>query len=108
VEFPALERLEQLANSLDELQAQLNGRVAELRSRPVEVSSDDGAVRVTVDHAGRVSRVEVGAPAMRYSPAELSARITATIQRAQREAATRLQDSVREVLGGAADHHPVD
>jgi DNA-binding protein YbaB len=107
VEYPALERLEQLANSLDDLQFKLNSRVEELRSQPVEVSSDNGAVRVTADHAGRVSRVEIGARAMRYSPEELGAEITATIQRAQREATTRLQNSMREVLGSAADDFPL-
>lgn len=108
MEYPALDRLEQLANSLDDLQYKLNSRVEELRTRPVEVSSDNGAVRVAADHAGRVSRVEVSARAMRYSPEELSAEITSLIQRAQREATSRLQDSMREVLGSAADNYPLD
>ncbi|MEE6257530.1 YbaB/EbfC family nucleoid-associated protein [Plantactinospora sonchi] len=108
MEYPALDRLEQLANSLDNLQYKLNSRVEELRARPVEVSNGNDAVRVAADHAGRVSRVEVTARAMRYSPEELSAEITSTIQRAQREATNRLQTSMREVLGSAADDYPLD
>ncbi|GAA3727037.1 hypothetical protein GCM10022225_05350 [Plantactinospora mayteni] len=106
-EYPALDRLEQLANSLDGLQSQMNRRIEELQAQPVEMESESGAVRVAVDHGGRVDRVDITSRGMRYSPDQLGAEITGTIRRAQREATRRLQDSMREVLGNAADDYPL-
>ncbi|MDG4785438.1 YbaB/EbfC family nucleoid-associated protein [Micromonospora sp. WMMD1102] len=106
-EYPALDRLEQLASGLDDLQFQMNRRIEELQAQPVELESETGAVRVTVDHGGRVDRVDITSRGMRYSPDQLGAEITGTIRRAQREATRRLQDSMREVLGSAADDYPL-
>ncbi|MBE1487668.1 YbaB/EbfC family nucleoid-associated protein [Plantactinospora soyae] len=108
MEYPALDRLEQLANSLDGLQDRMNRRVEELRQQPVELESESGAVRVSVDHGGRVDRVDITSRGMRYSPDQLGSEITGTIRRAQREATKRLQESMREVLGSAADDYPLD
>ncbi|MFC6017605.1 YbaB/EbfC family nucleoid-associated protein [Plantactinospora solaniradicis] len=108
MEYPALDRLEQLANSLDGLQDRMNRRVEELRQQPVELESESGAVRVSVDHGGRVDRVDITSRGMRYSPDQLGSEITGTIRRAQREATRRLQESMREVLGSAADDYPLD
>jgi hypothetical protein len=104
VEYPALDRPEQLANSLDGLQDRMNRRVEERRQRPVELESEHGAVRVSVDHGGRVDITSRG---MRYSPDQFGSEITGTIRRAQREATRRLQDSMREVLGSAVDDYPL-
>lgn len=108
MEYPALDRLEQLASSLDALQHRMGRQLDELRRQPVEVSSDGGAVRVTVDHGGRVERVEIGARGMRYDAAQLGAEITDTIRRAQARAADRLRDSMRDVLGADAPNYPLD
>lgn len=107
MEYPALDRLEQLANSLDGLQDRMSRRVEELRQQPVELESESGAVRVSVDHGGRVDRVDITSRGMRYSPDQLGSEITGTIRRAQREATRRLQESMREVLGSAADDYPL-
>ena len=65
MEYPALERIEQLVKSLDGLQQRMADRVDELRGQPVEVSDEAGMLRVVADHGGRIERVEISARAMR-------------------------------------------
>lgn len=55
-----------------------------------------------------MDRVDITSRGMRYSPDQLGSEITGTIRRAQREATKRLQESMREVLGSAADDYPLD
>jgi len=99
VEYPALERIEQLVKSLDGLQQRMADRVDELRAQPVEVSDEAGLLRVVADHGGRIERVEISARAMRLGSPELSDEITALVRKAQQVATDRLQESMRETLG---------
>lgn len=107
MEYPALERIEQLVKSLDGLQQRMGERVDELRAQPVEVSDDNGLLRVVADHGGRIERVEISARAMRCGSEELSEEITALVRRAQQVAADRMQESMRDVLGTDAGY-PLD
>ena len=107
MEYPALERIEQLVKSLDGLQQRMGERVDELRGQPVEVCDEAGMLRVVADHGGRIERVEISSRAMRYGSEELSEEITALVRKAQQVATDRLQESMREALGTDAGY-PLD
>ena len=57
-------------------------RAAAVSARQYQARSDDGTVAVTLDGRPRVRSVRIAGPAIRLGPAQLAARVTATVNRA--------------------------
>lgn len=103
--YPALDRFERLSQNLDRFQKQLSAHVTQIQEEPVEVTGESGLTSVRVDHSGRIQEISLDPRAMRLPSFQLAEELTATLAKAQDQAAARLQDAVREVLGSDA---PVD
>lgn len=103
VDYPALERLAQLAKNLDALQHRMSKQVDSLRRHPVETTNDSGSVRVLVNGSGEVERIEITESGIRLGATRLGEEITETVRRGQTRAAVQLRESIREALGDNAE-----
>jgi DNA-binding protein YbaB len=72
---------------------------AELAAVAATESSPDGSVTLTVNCAGALTGLTIGRPAEGLSRVQLAAAILATAQRAHAEAAARMAEVMRPLLG---------
>jgi DNA-binding protein YbaB len=70
-----------------------------LRQVKASATSDDGAVTVTVDHAGGLADLRLDSAAFRNSPDELASLIVSTSQRAQATVSERAAELARDIYG---------
>ena len=99
MDFPALDRLERLTGDLERLQHTMESRLQQLADEPFEAEGAGGLIRVTVDHAGRVTAILLDPRVMRLGSEDLAAELLRTIDVGQKGATERFQVAMREVTG---------
>ncbi len=103
---PSTERLPSPEEWLDGYQRRVRGLArqaaatqAELAAVAATESSPDGSVTLTVNPAGALTALTIGRPAEGLTRAQLAATILATARRAHAEAASRMAEVMRPLLG---------
>jgi DNA-binding protein YbaB len=94
-----VERFEQ---QLQQAQQQADAIGAAFRESRTETRSPDGAVVVTVVSGGRIEGVQLTPKAMDLGHTALGRTIMETIRQAQVEAARKMEESMRPLLGDGA------
>jgi DNA-binding protein YbaB len=87
---------------LQRVQQQADAIQAAFRESRTEVRSPDGAVTVTVASGGRIESLQLTPKAVDLGHTALGRTIMETIRRAQVEAARKIEESMRPLLGDGA------
>lgn len=94
--------VEQFEHKLQKAQQQADAIQAAFRESRTEARSPDGAVAVAVASGGRIESIQLAPKAMDLGHTSLGRTIMDTIRRAQVDAARKIEESMRPLLGDGA------
>jgi DNA-binding protein YbaB len=99
VEYPALDRIENLVSNIDTWQRQMADRIAEMDQQGIEGKGDSGMITATSASDGRITAIAIDPRAMRLGSQDLAADLLQAVQRAQQAAGEKIRDVVKGVMG---------
>jgi DNA-binding protein YbaB len=94
--------VDRFEHKLQEAQRQADAIQAAFRESRSEAKSPDGAVSVAVASGGRIESLQLAPKAMDLGHTALGRTIMDTIRRAQVDAARKMEESMRPLLGDGA------
>jgi DNA-binding protein YbaB len=92
---------EEVADEMQRYAANLTTALTSAAERTYEITSDDGAVTVTVDGRPRVRRIRFDPRAMRGKPEDLAAKLIISVNEAVRTARQQTYDELLDTLDPA-------